>query len=65
MAGIVVFLLISFQMRLCFFNRTHRQGNSDKLAALLGINSLGRDGYGFIRIFAHAAKDTTLFAIRL
>ena len=56
MAGIVVFLLISFQMRLYFFNRTYRQGDSDELAALLGVNSFGRGGNGFIRIFTHAAK---------
>jgi hypothetical protein len=55
-AGVVVFLLVSFQMRLHLLYCTHRQGNSNELAALFSVNALGRGNDGFIRIFAHAAK---------
>ena len=54
MAGIEVLLLISFQMRLYFFNRTDRQGNGYELTALLGVNPFGQGGNGFVRIFTHA-----------
>ena len=55
-AGVVIFLLVSFQMRLHLLYCTHRQGNSNELAALFSVNALGRGNDGFIRIFAHAAK---------
>ena len=55
-AGVVVFLLVSFQMRLHLLYCTHRQGDGNELAALFSVNALGRGNDGFIRIFAHAAK---------
>ena len=51
MAGIVVFLLVNFQVFFDLFQGAYRYGNCNELATLFGINAFGQSRNGFIGIF--------------